>query len=428
MKSGSLDVLPARSWLRLLFAMAAALAINVLIAWLLSPKIHAGLIAPSGIDYATEIALTTLLSTLSVLALASLLIWIFLRPDLERIRQALSEGHTRLSSLFRQESVVKEEIHHISPYIDIMRGQMTGVIDETEHGVAAVIEQLNLVYSLSQTQMERIGHSMQNGMELADVMKEQARSNREVVSVLTDHLNQQVRELEDNLERIQRLANQVDALTPLVDVISDIAKQINLLALNAAIEAARAGEAGRGFAVVADQVRALSTQTARAAADIASKISAATEGTGTELSAAREAREKHDYVDHVERIIKDVSAMEARFTEGSGVLLEVIQGVESGHQEIIQRLSGALGHIQFQDVVRQRLDQVGTALSELDEHMQKLVDHLGDVAWDGRVEPSLKQRLDGHLQRYVMASQRNAHAAVTGSSEKVNEGPRIELF
>jgi methyl-accepting chemotaxis protein len=69
-------------------------------------------------------------------------------------------------------------------------------------------------------------------------------------------------------ENILALSEQTQQIGAIIDTVSDIAGQSNILALNAAIEAAQAGEAGRGFRVVADEVRNLSEQSRRAAAQV----------------------------------------------------------------------------------------------------------------------------------------------------------------
>lgn len=73
-------------------------------------------------------------------------------------------------------------------------------------------------------------------------------------------------------EATRRLTQSTEAMTGIVQVIQEIAGQINLLALNATIESARAGEAGRGFAVVASEVKHLANQAAEATRKIAAEI------------------------------------------------------------------------------------------------------------------------------------------------------------
>ncbi|MAZ02642.1 MAG: chemotaxis protein [Sneathiella sp.] len=70
----------------------------------------------------------------------------------------------------------------------------------------------------------------------------------------------------------KELSKAAQAMTNIIEVIQDIAGQINLLALNATIESARAGEAGKGFAVVAAEVKSLANQVGSATDQISSEI------------------------------------------------------------------------------------------------------------------------------------------------------------
>jgi methyl-accepting chemotaxis protein len=71
--------------------------------------------------------------------------------------------------------------------------------------------------------------------------------------------------------RLQQTAKSMESV---VDLIRDIAEQVNLLSLNATIEAARAGDAGKGFAVVAGEVKNLASQTSQATNEISEQINA----------------------------------------------------------------------------------------------------------------------------------------------------------
>lgn len=71
----------------------------------------------------------------------------------------------------------------------------------------------------------------------------------------------------------KKMTDSSEKVKEVVNIIADIAGQINLLALNATIESARAGEAGKGFAVVAGEIKNLASQTNQSIEEIDKVIS-----------------------------------------------------------------------------------------------------------------------------------------------------------
>jgi len=236
-----------------------------------------------------------------------------------------------------------------------------------------------------------------------------------------------VQELPDRLERdmkaMREAGDEIDDLVGFADVIKEISKQTNLLALNASIEAARAGEAGRGFAVVADEVRKLSERSGKAAVMIEKGLTEAQQTMQNGLKfnfledSAQQMRDASRVVDSIRRLEESYSDMLQYYKTLFAVVTE-----HNGNLAL--EIGEMLGEIQFQDVVRQRIERLENAVLERNALFRELAE--GADASGDEVH-QLAGRMRDVLDEYL--ANENRHAATASSGGAQDGGmPKIELF
>jgi methyl-accepting chemotaxis protein len=326
-------------------------------------------------------------------------------------------------------TAMRDELQASKPYIDVMHDQIGDSLAESEREVVEVIEQISVLNAKASQQREHIAASIRSGKELTESTNLRVENNKQIIAAIDIQFDTQIEEFKSNFERIQGLANEVRALTPLIKVITSIAQQTSLLALNAEIEAARAGSAGKGFSVVAFEVRKLAVLSTKAAADIAAKITSTCKKVDTEMAEARLSLEEHEASSTMSHLVNDLGEMQKEFARNGHLLLDVITEVDANYAESVDRLTQALGHIQFQDVMRQRMQHVQEALVDMRDHMQHMSETTDEFVWRGKFDRTFNEMLEAQKGRYRMASQTVTHVNATGGKDDQDHSrPAIELF
>ena len=170
-------------------------------------------------------------------------------------------------------------------------------------------------------------------------------SGKHSLQQLQTTIDQLKNSAEKNQQHVQTLTQYSADISHFVSTISKITANINLLALNAAIEAARAGDAGRGFSVVASEVRVLSSDTEKAAQDIADivekihqQVQVSSQDSTEMLSISQNSVAS---IDHTEQQLNDIDLAATTTCKEVNACLSLISEFSKANEEMCQRLQEA---------------------------------------------------------------------------------------
>ena len=175
-----------------------------------------------------------------------------------------------------------EKIQHTVLSLQDSTHELATAIEKIRHSISDTSEHLEVQKQESAMAAQTISELTQatavvldnagQAAQAAQVADRESEDGREVVAATMTTISSLSDEVNQASTVISELGCDVEAISKVINVISEIADQTNLLALNAAIESARAGERGRGFSVVADEVRSLANRTQQSTEEIQTMI------------------------------------------------------------------------------------------------------------------------------------------------------------
>lgn len=306
--------------------------------------------------------------------------------------------------------VVSQDLARLEQCFAILQKQVGVTIQTSEHAVLEMVERLHRVHQRSSELHHHVMEAVGRSRHISEASQHEADGNRATVATLASSQEAFITARKLNQQRIGLVVDQVRRLTPLAALISDISRQTNLLSINASIEAARAGTEGAGFKVVAAEVRRLSSQTAEAAQKISEGIHDVARTIEGELVQANQLDSEGSAAHQLTAVASHIAQISASLDEVVPYLSQLSQNMHAGIEVITTDIIDAMGHMQFQDVNRQLLEQVESALGSLSEHSAALYALVGG---DAPPPPlALEELMERWAAGYVSEAQRIAHNEV----------------
>ncbi|NGZ26284.1 MAG: hypothetical protein G8345_05295 [Magnetococcales bacterium] len=346
--------------------------------------------------------------------------------NLQTDSNSCAENLSRLQNFIYQGDGKPAFLNTTTEMDNILSSQLEGVIEETEKAAIAIFGHVNALESYASELMSFMNKASAEANSMNSSSRGLIGSDTEQFTDLQTFIQQTEEKRQGEHQQVNQAIEEVRTLRKLVAMVLDISDRTNVLALNARIAAARAGVHGQKFAVVAQEVRHLAEQTGTMARRIDEGIELAAASVERVLAqrfnsvdARQEEQMLHHAAGQITALGKHYSAL-LSFSAGT------IQHVSEWNHKINNELMVLISKTQFQDITRQRIQQVCRALEKRTNHAKTLMDAMQHPE---KNIPLQALRVDDLMEEYVMASQRRTHQRLTGQKEDSHSGEgEIILF
>ncbi|AGX87290.1 methyl-accepting chemotaxis protein [Candidatus Symbiobacter mobilis CR] len=297
--------------------------------------------------------------------------------------------------------------------------QLKVVVADTDSAAMTLIHHVKKLNHTATQLVKYLGSSNLSAQNMDDEIDASVAS----IHKISDFVNQLPKMIREDVIGIQKTAiKEIGSLGSFIKIIKEISLQTNLLALNAAIEAAHAGESGRGFAVVAGEVRKLSIRAAEAASMIENGLNGAKRSLQEGLG---ESPIEQQILD-ASTVVSSIRRLQEVYEDIRQYYKTLFMVVTDHNNNLSKEIAEMLGQIQFQDIMRQRIERATEAINKRNQVLVELSQNLVHSPSDLGELPSKMQEV---LEEYL--AQERCHAPVDESGAGDGDGdglPKIQLF
>ncbi|MGZ4969149.1 MAG: methyl-accepting chemotaxis protein [Methylobacter sp.] len=297
---------------------------------------------------------------------------------------------------------------------EAMGAQLKEVVGDTENAAMILIMEVEKLNHAANT----LASYLDNAPMKIDGMAHDIGESVDFIVKIGNFVHTLPERLQQELETIREVRKEIAELVKDVAVISELSRQADVLAINASTVAAHAGQFGNAFAIVVAEMHKLSLRSDKLAVMI--ERAQHTLQSGLKFNFIEESAQQ---MSGAAKAVESISRLQESHEDMRQYYKTLFSMVTAHNTSVTADIGEILGQVQFQDVVRQRIERIEDAVAKRNQLFQGFAQ---------RINASDADLLELHVQMRKMLDEylliESCHAPSNNASRQAESLPKFELF